>query len=436
VNAIFLALIVGAVLAAAFGGTMQQVTNEGIIGGAKVAVLDVALPLIGQMALWLGFLRVLRDAGVMRSIARGLAPIMTRLFPDVPAEHPAMGAMIMNIAANMLGLGNAATPFGLKAMVELNRLNTRPGAATNAMVLFLAINTSGVAVLPLGVIAIRGGLGSLDAGGIFVPSILATACSTLVAIAVAKSLQSLPMFAIERTELGESGASTGEGLSEMAEPELDEPEPQPAGGWRRVAMWLVLAALAVAAVLHFQLVAPVEGGTDTAKGMLSNWLLPTLMLAIAVFGASRQVKVYESVVKGAREGFDIVVMIIPFLVAILVSVAMIRASGLLDLIIGSIAPVTGAFGFPAEALPMALIRPLSGSGAMGVMVETMTTYGPDSFVGFLVSVMNGSTETTFYVLAVYLGAVRVRAVRHAVAACLAADLTGIVAATVWSRLFF
>jgi spore maturation protein SpmB len=337
-----------------------------------------------------------------------------------------MGAMIMNIAANMLGLGNAATPFGLKAMVELNRLNTRPGAATNAMVLFLAINTSGVAVLPLGVIAIRGGLGSLDAGGIFVPSILATACSTLVAIAVAKSLQSLPMFAIERTEVGESGAPTGEGLSEMAEPELDEPEPQPAGGWRRVAMWLVLAALAVAAVLHFQLVAPVEGGTDTAKGMLSNWLLPTLMLAIAVFGASRQVKVYV----------DIVVMIIPFLVAILVSVAMIRASGLLDLIIGSIAPVTGAFGFPAEALPMALIRPLSGSGAMGVMVETMTTYGPDSFVGFLVSVMNGSTETTFYVLAVYLGAVRVRAVRHAVAACLAADLTGIVAATVWSRLFF
>ena len=180
-NAIFLALIVGAVVAAAFGGTMQQVTNEGIIGGARVAVLDVALPLIGQMALWLGLLRVLRDAGVMRAIARGLSPIMTRLFPEVPADHPAMGAMIMNIAANMLGLGNAATPFGLKAMVELNRLNARPGVATNAMVLFLAINTSGVAVLPLGVIAIRGGLGSLNAGGIFLPSILATACSTIVA---------------------------------------------------------------------------------------------------------------------------------------------------------------------------------------------------------------------------------------------------------------
>ena len=209
-NGIFIALIVGAVLTAAFGGTMDAVTKDGIIGGARTAVMDVALPLIGQMALWLGFMRVLRDAGVMRSIARGLAPIMTRLFPDVPAEHPAMGAMIMNMAANILGLGNAATPFGLKAMAELNRLNQHPGVATNAMVLFLAINTSGVAVLPLGVIAIRASLGAENTGGIVIPSVLATLCSTLVAIAAVKWLQRRRGFAIERYANSEDPAPDAE----------------------------------------------------------------------------------------------------------------------------------------------------------------------------------------------------------------------------------
>jgi spore maturation protein SpmA len=437
-NGIFLALVVGAVVAAAFGGTMSQVTNDGVIGGAKAAV-EIAIGLIGQMALWLGFMRVLRDAGVMRSIARGLAPIMTRLFPEIPAEHPAMGAMIMNIAANMLGLGNAATPFGLKAMVELNRLNRHPGVATNAMVLFLAINTSGVAVLPLGVIAIRASLGAENTGGIVLPSILATMCSTLVAILVAKWLQGRRSFAIERSADAEgSEPEAGGSLSDAIarEPEPEPPEPAPATGWRLVLMLGVLAAIGFGAARHLASAAPVDGGFETLKSMLSTWLLPTLLVTIAVFGFGRRVKVYESVVKGAREGFDIAVMIIPFLVAILVAIGMFRASGLMEWLIVGVAPITSAVGFPAEALPMALIRPLSGSGAMGVMTETMLAYGPDSFVGFLVSVMNGSTETTFYVLAIYLGSVQVRAARHAVAACLAADATGIVAATLWSRLLF
>jgi len=438
-NGIFIALIVGAVLTAAFGGTMDAVTKDGIIGGARTAVMDVALPLIGQMALWLGFMRVLRDAGVMRSIARGLAPIMTRLFPDVPAEHPAMGAMIMNMAANILGLGNAATPFGLKAMAELNRLNQHPGVATNAMVLFLAINTSGVAVLPLGVIAIRASLGAENTGGIVIPSVLATLCSTLVAIAAVKWLQRRRSFAIERYANSEdpapdAGDSISAGIS--SEPDLDEPEPPPASGWRLALMLGAFALVLVGGARYFVSNAPIDGGFETAKQMLSGWLLPTLLLAIAMFGFSRRVKVYESVVKGAREGFEIVLMIIPFLVAILVAIAMFRASGLMDLLIAGVAPLTSLIGFPAEALPMALIRPLSGSGAIGVMTETMVTYGPDSFVGYLVSVMNGSTETTFYVLAIYLGSVQVRAARHAVAACLLADLTGVAAATLWSRIFF
>jgi spore maturation protein SpmA len=438
-NGIFIALIVGAAVTAAFGGTMDAVTKDGIIGGARTAVMNVALPLVGQMALWLGFMRVLRDAGVMRSIARGLAPIMTRLFPDVPAEHPAMGAMIMNMAANILGLGNAATPFGLKAMAELNRLNQHPGVATNAMVLFLAINTSGVAVLPLGVIALRGTLGAEDTGGIVVPSILATLCSTLVAIAAVKWLQRRPGFAIERYANSEdpapdTGSSIADGIS--SDPDLDEPEPPPASGWRLALMLGVFGVILVGAGMHFVSTAPIDGGFETAKQMLSSWLLPTLLVAIAIFGLGRRVNVYESVVKGAREGFEIVIMIIPFLVAILVAIAMFRASGLMDLLIAGVAPLTSLIGFPAEALPMALIRPLSGSGALGVMTETMVTYGPDSFVGYLVSVMNGSTETTFYVLAIYLGSVQVRAARHAVAACLLADLTGVAAATLWSRIFF
>jgi spore maturation protein SpmA len=432
-NAIFVALIVIAVIAGAFSGKMDAVNSAGI-ESAKSAV-DVAIGLLGMMALWLGFMRVLQDAGLMHSIARGLAPVMRRLFPDVPADHPAMGAMIMNLAANMLGLGNAATPFGLKAMRELDRLNPHKGVATDAMVLFLAINTSGVAVLPLGAVAIRASLGSENAGGIIVPSLLATAGSTLIAIVVAKLLRG---FVPARPAQGSVLASPEERpLAEgMPEPALAQSgslsERPPA--WRRLPLpafvALVLVAVALAAGRAEQ-----DLGTF-ARHVLSSWLLPVLMGVIVLFGLRNRVKPYESLVRGAREGFDIFVMIIPFLVAILVVVGMLRASGALEWIIAALQPATGLVGFPAEALPMALVRPLSGSGAMGVMTETMQRYGPDSFAGFLVCVINGSTETTFYVLALYCGSVQIRAMRHALPACLAADAAGIGLAVVWSRIFF
>ncbi len=435
-NAIFLALIVGAVLMAAFSGTMPAVKDAGI-DAAKNAV-TLAIGLIGQMAMWLGFMRVLRDAGVMRSIARGLAPVMRRLFPEIPADHPAMGAMIMNLAANMLGLGNAATPFGLKAMAELKRLNTRPGVASNSMVLFLAINTSGVAVLPLGVIALRSTLGAADAGGIIVPSLLATACSTLVGVAVAIALSRRPVFAVERYPADPTpaaAASIADGVPGLEEAQEIAETGTRASGWRMGILLLFLALIAVALV-RYGSATPEASPMELFRDVSSNWLLPMLMASIVMFGFSHRVKVYESFVSGAREGFRIGVMIIPFLVAILVAVGMFRHSGMMELLFGVLRPLTDLIGFPVEALPMALVRPLSGSGALGVMTETMTSYGPDSFVGFLVSVMNGSTETTFYVLAVYYGSVQIRAVRHSIAACLAADVTGVLAAYSFSVLFF
>jgi spore maturation protein SpmA len=449
-NAIFAARVVSAVVTAALTGTMPAV-NQALIDSARLAV-DIALGLIGTMALWLGFMRVLRDAGVMTSVARRLAPVMRRLFPDVPAEHPAMSAMILNMSANMLGLGNAATPFGLKAMQELQKLNPRPEVATDSMALFLAINTSGVAVMPLGVIAVRASLESSNAGGIFIPTILATLCSTITGVLVAKLLAKRRAFAAEGQLADAAGhdepvaatetsfapiqpeAADSQPSGPATDPAADMPEPPTPA--RLSGPRLAIAALFGGLILWGLLRQLDSGETGGFREILNSWMLPLLAVAIVLYGFSARVKVYESVVEGAREGFQIVVMIIPFLVAILVAVGVFRASGALDAVLTLVAPVTSAIGFPAEALPMALIRPLSASGALGVMTETMQVHGPDSFVGYLVSVLSGSTETTFYVLAVYFGSIRIRVTRHTVWACLSADLAGALAALFWCRIFF
>lgn len=432
-NGIFVALVVGAVLVAAFTGRMPA-ANDAAIAAAKSAV-EITIGLVGVMALWLGFMRVLRDAGFLVALARALEPLLIRLFPDVPPDHPAMGAIVMNLAANVLGLGNAATPFGLKAMRELETLNPRPGVATNAMALFLAINTAGIAVLPLGAIAVRASLGSANAAGIIVPSLIASVFGTLVAIAAAKLLERLPIFAPERAALREAPSPAAARAVDF--PGLEAAERSASDGARMTpARAGLFAAFAAALALAVTSAFLAEPSFETTKTLLSSWLLPALMAVIALTGFARRISVYDSFIAGAREGLGIAVTVLPYMLAILVAVGLFRASGALDALTSAVAPVTALVGFPAEALPMALIRPLSGSGALAVMTETMQHHGPDSFVGFLVCVINGSSETTFYVLALYLGSVGARASRHTVLACLAADVAGVAGALVASRIFF
>lgn len=433
-NWVVMALVVGAALVGGYRGTMGEVSQASI--DASRGAVELALGLVGQMALWLGVAQVLQDAGVTRGLARALKPVMLRLFPDIPPEHPAMGAMILNIVANMLGLANAATPFGIKAMIELNRLNRRPGVATNAMVLFLTINTSGVAVLPTGVIAIRAALGASDPAGVFFPSILATAASTTVGVLVCLALARLPAFSLSRYPEGTEPEAAPE---EVAGLDAAEAELSRAGGFHPA---YAITAAAVGLLLIGELswsalsAPPGLSGFQLFKQLSSQWILPLLLVSVLLFGFSRRVAVYESMVKGAKQGFSVAVTIIPFLVIILVAIGMFRASGAMDVLVSVIGQISAPLGVPAETLPMALIRPLSGSGATAVMMESLKHYGPDSFIGFVVSVMQGSTETTFYVLAVYLGAVRVEISRHAVFSCLAADLTGAIAAVGLSHLFF
>jgi spore maturation protein SpmA len=432
INGIFIFLILAGILSALVMGTMDHVTKASF--EAAGTAVKLAIGLVGAMALWLGLMKVVEKAGLLLVIARRLKPLMTRLFPEVPGEHPAMSAMIMNMAANIMGLGNAATPFGIKAMEELNKLNPNKGTATNAMCLFLAINTSSVTLLPMGVIAVRAGAGALDPAGILLPSIFATTCSTLVAIMAAKGMA---RRAGRKTVPADDSRISTEETPTETETARDTPvQPPVVEGLRRLclpAYFLVfLAALAISFYRH------VTGGADPAGfflQVLPTWLIPFLMGLFIVYGFSRKVPVYESVCEGAREGFEVALRIIPFLVAILVAIAVFRSSGALELCIKAVEPLTALIGMPADALPMALVRPLSGSGAFGVMSDIVSA-DPNSRSAFIASIMQGSTETTFYVLAVYFGAVRITRVRYAVTAALLADLAGILAAVFWGNLFY
>jgi len=336
-------------------------------------------------------------------LARLIRPVLVRLFPDVPPDHPAMGAMVMNIAANALGLGNAATPFGLKAMKELNTLNVEKGTATNAMVLFLAINTSGLALLPTGIIGLRALKGSVDPAAIFPTTLMATGLSTVCGVLAALMLARLPIFA---PPLAQQQADAAVRAARKLETSLVS-DILPLVGFLGLLMALV-------------------GVVYRYGEAASAWIIPGLILLMLTVGVVRGVKVYEVFVAGAKEGFALAVTIIPYLVAILSAVGMLRKSGGLAAITGFIGQFTAPLGLPAEALVLALMRPLSGSGSFGITAELIDTHGPDSYIGNLVSTMNGSTETTFYVLAVYFGSVGISRIRHAIPAGLTADIMGVV----------
>ncbi|MCB0343906.1 MAG: hypothetical protein KDD66_02255 [Bdellovibrionales bacterium] len=429
INIVFVLFIAGGVLFAGFTGHMHDITDASF-ESAKSAV-SLAISLIGIMAFWLGMVRVLEAGGLMYSIARAVRPLMVRLFPDVPADHPAMSAMILNMSANMLGLGNAATPLGIKAMVELNKLNPIPGTATNAMCLFLAINTSSVTLLPLGVIGVRAAAGAAQPAAIFLPTLAATIISTLVGVCAALTL-ALRDKAYQPPKR-RSSASADEEIELVVEQEdfshlrTGQHSLHPYLGWSLIILFGAAAgyrAMLAQDLLDFLI-----------NELMTFWLMPALMLLIIAYGVARGVKIYEAVTEGAKQGFDIAVRIIPFLVAILVAIAMFRASGAMALLAGLLNPITGIIFMPADVLPMALVRPLSGSGAFGIMSD-LVAQDPNSYSAYLASTMQGSTETTFYVLAVYFGAVGITRIRHALVAALLADFAGIIASCLMCRLLW
>ena len=374
---------------------------KALFDSSKTA-FEIALGLTGVMALWLGVMKIGERAGMLELLTRGLAPLFRRLFPDVPANHPALGAMTMNMGANMLGLDNAATPLGIKAMQELQTLNASSDTASDAQVLFLVINTASVTLLPVTIFTYRAQLGAADPTDVFVPLLITTYIGTLIGLFVTGLFQKLHL-------------------------------------WNRVTMAYIGGATALIGgmVAYFS---GLDASTMTRQSsILSNVLLFGIVITFLLMAVRRRVNAYEAFVEGAKEGFHTAVTIIPYLVAMLVAIAVFRASGALDLLMGGLRGAVMGLGFDArwvDGLPTALMKPFSGSGARAMMIDTMQAHGADSFAGRLASIVQGSTETTFYVLAVYFGAVGIKRVRHAVACGLIADVAGILAAIGMAYLFF
>lgn len=363
---------------------------------------EISLGLTGVLSLWLGIMKIGERGGVVNVLARALSPVFTRLFPDIPKGHPVTGAIFMNIAANMLGLDNAATPLGLKAMEQLQTLNPNKETATNPMIMFLVLNTSGLTLIPISIMVYRAQLGAAQPTDVFIPILLATFFSTVAGIIITSIYQRINL--LNRTMLLTLGG-----------------------------MALVVGAI----IWGFGQLD--KDQMNIVSTSVANILLMTIIVAFVLAGMKHRINVYDAFVEGAKEGFTTAVRIIPYLVAILVAIGLFRASGAMDMLINGVATLVKALGGNSDfvgALPTALMKPLSGSGARGMMVDAMTTYGADSFVGRLSCTFQGSTDTTFYILAVYFGSVGIRNMRHAVPCGLLADLAGVIAAIGIAYLFF
>jgi spore maturation protein SpmA len=437
-NLIWLGLLLFGVLVAGITGQFAAI-NQGALNAAKSAVMDVALPLCGAMTLWLGMVRLAEKAGLIQQIARFIRPVLARLFSDVPPDHPAMGSIVMNMAANMLGVSNAATPLGLRAMSQLNELNTKQGVATNAMCTFLAINTSSIQLVPATAINILAINGSKNPTCIVGSTLIATFFATVSAILTVKFLQRLGPFRWER--------QTGGSLVAVTQPPPQgngTPTPQlpnaPWAPWALAALSLFFLTLFLpnAFPYWFRGTAPV--GFLEAIAIFFNALsplaIPFLLTFFPLYAAGRRIPVYTEFIEGAKEGFSITVRIIPYLVGMLVAIAVFRDSGALNLLKDLLNPVLRWFQFPADLLPMVLIRPLSGSGSTAVLTDLVKQLGPDNILSYMAATIYGSAETTFYVVAVYFGSVGVTKTRHAIPAGLFADFVGVIASVLACRLLF
>ncbi|MDA3838206.1 MAG: spore maturation protein [Candidatus Delongbacteria bacterium] len=418
INTIWLAMILISVVVAAYTGHMEDITKASF-DSAKSAV-TLAIGLIGAMALWLGLMKILEAAGALNFISKLIYPLMKRLFPHIPEGHAALSAIIMNVSANMLGLGNAATPIGIKAMKELDEINPKKGTATDSMVLFLAINTSSITILPLGVITVRAVAGADSPANIIIPAILATLVSTITAIFACKFFSDKSN--VENIKEISTKKTSEEKTDEYKAPVL------------KIIIFILFAAL-IATSIAINMYQVEKITFDVFFKGFSNWLVPLLIAVFLLVGYFKNVKVYEVLTEGAKEGFNTTVRIIPFMVAIFVAIGMFRSSGALDIFALILSPLTDFIGMPADVLPLAVIRPLSGSGSFGIMAEIVNN-DPNSFSAYLASIMQGSTETTFYVVAVYFGAVGIVKTRHVIKAALLADFAGIAASLIFAKIFF
>ncbi len=399
----FMAAFAAALYQSVFAGNASVWTDlvSSVFSSSKSA-FTISLNLTGILCFWLGLLKIAEASGLTNLLAKALYPLFRRIMPEVPENHPSIGSMVMNIAANMLGLDNAATPMGLKAMEQLQELNPKKDTASNAQILFMVINSSAVTLIPITILMYRAELGAANPAAVFIPILLATSLSTLAGFAIVALIQKLDVF-------------------------------------NRVVLSYLLgfAGLVVLTAWYFNNLPPDERLANSANW--GNCILFSLITVFLLSGVVRKVNVYDTFIQGAKEGFDIAVRIIPYLVAMLVAIAVLRSSGIMELLVAGFAALFEWMGLDTgfvPALPTALLKPLSGSGARAMMIETMQTYGADSFPAFISSIVQGSTETTFYVLAVYFGAVKISKTRSALPCALFADVVGIISAVCFGYLFF
>ncbi|MEI9944584.1 MAG: nucleoside recognition domain-containing protein [Chitinophagaceae bacterium] len=375
---------------------------DGIIETGKNAVIDIIIPLIGILALFLGFLSIAEKAGGVRLLSRIIWPFFSKIFPDIPKGHPATGHMMMNFSANLLNLDNAATPFGLKAMESLQELNPNKAVASNSQIMFLALHASGLTLIPVTIIAYRSSLGAQNPTDIFIPCMIATFVATMTAMFIVSFRQKINVF-------------------------------QPV-----ILAWVggISAFIALLVIYITRLSAP---SAQSFSGILSNGIILGIFLLIVIGGLYKKIDVFDAFVEGAKGGFETAVRIIPYIVGMLVAISMLRTSGTFDVIINGVKMLFAALGTDTrfvDGLPTAFVKPLSGSAARGMMLDTMKTYGADSFAGRLSSILQGTSDTTFYVVAVYFGSVNIRNTRYAIGSMLLADLAGIITSIILAYLFF